>query len=71
MTGIAKLNRLISDLNIVAFKHASYFYFMHGDRDDFSAKLPTSVYTLRFSTLTLKEWEAHVRDAQPNKGERK
>lgn len=59
---IAKLNNQIRKHGIECVKGNGYFWFAEVGNVMLPGPCPSSVYTNRFSDLTLEQWLAHVKD---------
>lgn len=59
MTNIRKINRYLATVGLELVKGNGYFYFID-ITEDFSAKLPASVYTMSLKDLTFEQWMDHA-----------
>lgn len=64
MATIAQLNRKLAHTGVECYKGDGYFYFVEVREDIPLDKVPPSVYTMRFTDLTLQQWIDHVESHQ-------
>lgn len=55
---IQKINRYLATVGLELVKHPDYFYFID-ITEDYSAKVPPSVYTRCIRDLTFDQWMEH------------